>query len=172
MGLKDIGTVQTGSADFVKLASGDETRLHVLSEDSFTFGSVFREGEKKGINIKPGTIVPGEKVNEQHAFYVYDFSSKSIKIWCVGIGLAKVLAKMRTDWKESFERFDILLSRQGEKLNTKWMTTSVPTEFNASLIEGLERPDMDELIPMADAKALADLGATTAQGQVNKKVGR
>jgi hypothetical protein len=173
MGMKDIGTIGSGSQDFVKLKSGESVRLHVIDSDFYSFGQVYPEGSKRGFNVRPGQQVPGQAVREQHAVRAYDFATKSVKVWAFGAKVAKDIQKAHQEWGGSFDKFDIKLSREGSSQNdTRYFVIAVPTEFKDSLMEGVEIPDLDEALPFAKPDELAALSKGAAPAGVHKTAGR
>lgn len=120
-----VEEAKSKSTEFLKLNSGDKVRLRILS-GPLAFQQLFLN--KKGYNLSLASQLPGYDLRKQYAFEVLLLDGPMVgdhKIWATGQKLAEQLAEIRKGWGD-IKKCDIVLSRTGEKLQTKWQVTPVP----------------------------------------------
>lgn len=164
-----IKKAKADASVFVKVAANESVRLHIISKPKM-FGNIYFDSEPfpgapKSMNVPFGTQIPGYKIRPQWAFAVVDVASGAHKILCVGTTVVDQIDKadqaFRPKDKKDVEgagypRLDIVLSKTGEKLATKWTVTPAPTEYEGDRVSTV---DMDAEIVMTSAELLAKLGS-------------
>jgi hypothetical protein len=165
-----IAKAKADASVFVKVEANKAVRLHIISKAKM-FGNIYfdtppYEGAPKSMNVPYGTQIPGYKIRPQWTFAVVNMESGAHKILCVGTSVVEAIDKAdqafrpkasKTVEGAGYPLLDIVLSKTGEKLATKWTVTPAPTEYEG---DGIPTVDMDSEIVMASAEQLAKLGAT------------
>lgn len=121
----EIEKTKNSVSEFLKLKSGDKVRFHVLS-GPLAFQQI-NDG-KRGYTLPLNAQVAGFKLRKQYAFEILVLDGKYAgdhKVWCTGQKMAEQLDQIRIEWG-SIKKCDIILTRIGEKLETKWLATPVP----------------------------------------------
>jgi hypothetical protein len=162
MAWKDVG-MNAGGADFMKFESGKSVKVHILGEaegapaEPKSFFQYYNQDVQRGIVVPAGYKDPSIKIRAQHAFLVYSYDDQAIKVWAVGNRVAQSLKGTMEAYDGSFESVDLVVKRSGQGLDTTYVITPKPTEFDAANIEGLELPDLEALFAEGTAEDIENL---------------
>ncbi len=135
-----VESAKSEGSEFLKIKSGEKVRLRILA-GPLAFQQLYLEGNKKGFNLPFNSQIPGYKPRKQYAFEVLVLDGASAgdhKVWAAGQKVAEQLSQIRTEWGD-IKKCDIVLSKTGEKLETKWQATPVPA---SKLTEAETQPTM------------------------------
>ena len=166
---ESIARAKADASIFVKIESNQSVRLHIIGK-ARAFSSLYFKvppypNAPKNFVVPFGTQIPGYKFKAQWAFPVVDLASGAHKILCCGSTVAGGIDKADEAFRPKGQKdvegagyplLDILLSKTGELLGTKWTVTPAPTEYEG---DGITTVDMDAEIEMTSAEELAKLTA-------------
>lgn len=146
----DVG-MNSGGADFLKPVAGQLMKVHVLGEaegapaEPKSFFQYFNQDVQRGVVVPRGHKDATIKVRAQHAILVWSFADETVKVWAVGNRVAAALKGIMETYDGSFSTVDLTIKRSGAGLDTVYQVTPKPTEFDASVLEGVEIPDLETL---------------------------
>lgn len=162
MAWNDVG-MNAGGADFMKFESGKTKKVHVLGEaegapsEPKSFFQYYNQDVQRGVVVPRGYKDPSIKIRAQHAFLVWSFEDEAVKVWAVGNRVAQSLKGTLEAYEGSFATIDLMVKRNGQGLETTYIITPKPTEFDASVIEGVELPDLETLFAENTPEEIEDL---------------
>lgn len=120
---------QSSSSEFLKIKSGEKVRIRIIA-GPMGFQQLYLEtGEqRRGLNLPFGAQLPGYKPRAQYAFEVLILDGGNAgthKVLTAGQKMAEQLRDIRKEWG-SLDRCDVIISKTGTGLETKWSAVPVP----------------------------------------------
>ncbi|MFA5936709.1 MAG: hypothetical protein WC822_02410 [Candidatus Paceibacterota bacterium] len=144
MGWNEVGK-GGGSGDYLKLEPGQKVKVHILSDEPFSFAQVYNSDIKRGVRVPDDFKRDGVKPRFQHAVVVWSMDDAAIRVWIMSNTTGKKLKNI-FDSIGALSEVDIILARVGSGLDTEYSVVNVPTKFDPSVIEGVELPVLEELL--------------------------
>lgn len=147
MGWQDVGK-NAGGKDFLKIADREKVVIHVLGEnvggpaEPKSFYQYFNQTLNRGI-VVPDSYTGQVERRMQHAFLIWSFRDGAPRVWAMGNNLAAQIKGLYDAYDGSLESVDITVTRQGTGKTTKYILAPKPTQFDASVLEGVTLPDLD-----------------------------
>lgn len=128
--VKDM--ITTSNSDYVKIKSGDKTRLRILDHPYVSLRQ-FR---------------PGDKPSLRFTWAVWDYSSEKVRLLEQGAMVYGQVADIIAEYGESMPmECDLIISRSGEDLQTRYNVVSGRVQGNMSAQEAAEQmPPMSEVV--------------------------
>jgi hypothetical protein len=172
----DVEKGTAESSKFLKLKSGESVKFKVVN-GPYPFRKAYvqkvvegKDGkmQDKSFTFPFGTQIPGLKLTPQFAFevVVLDGPAKGQhKVWVAGQRVAEDLKKIADVWG-SVKKPDIVLSKTGEKLETKWNATAAPPSGEGV---GLAEINLKDEIKFSTKEELALLPNSVGVVKTTKK---
>jgi len=142
----DVGT--GGGGAFLKLSDGQKVKLHVLSDEPYSFRQVFNRAIQKSAIVGEDFAQAGVQVKMQHAFAVYLVDTKEVKVWICGNQVAGEIKNIYDNYG-GLNDVDLIVTRKGTELKTKYPIVPVPVKVAVDASE-LEIPNLEEMFPLSE----------------------
>jgi hypothetical protein len=152
MGWNDVG--RSGGTDFLKLDPGAKVKVHILSEEPHSTWGIFNQAIQRGARVSEGFSQPGVDTKIKHAFVIWNLDAGQVQVWEVSNTTAAGIKNIHEQYGGSLADVDLMVTRVGSGLKTKYPIVPVPTKFDASCIEGVELPDLAALLKEDDEETI------------------
>lgn len=145
----DVG-MSAGGGGHLKLESGETVSIHVLGEaegapsEPKSYFSYFNQAVQRGVVLPDGFKDSSIRVAAKHSILVWSYKDEAVRIWSMGNTVAAQLKGVMEAYDGSLADVDIVLKRIGNDKKTKYLLTPrQPSKFDASVLEGVELPDLE-----------------------------
>ena len=167
---------KSASSDYVKLADGDKRSIRILSQPVMGF-ELFTEG--KPVRWRHDQAAPELPSSEERprkflAFIVYEYDSAAVKVWQFGQRTIIDQLSQLFDSGEHWSSFELVLSRRGSGMETKYSVVGIGRQPEENLIsfaaEAEQYVNLDALFDGGSPfiKELPQLGVEKAEGNTKK----
>lgn len=162
MSWTDIG--QGGGGDFLKIETGKKIKVHVLSEEPYSFFQHFFNSIQRGA-VCPGEECPacadGTKEHKKRAAHslVVMTEAGEIKVWTASNTVMQAVKNIHDTYVDSggIGGVDLVIIRTGTGLETKYGITPVPAAIDTSGVDMAALPVLEEINPPATVDDVASM---------------
>lgn len=147
----DVG-MSAGGGGHMKLENGESVKLHVLGEaegapaEPKSYFQYFNNAVQRGVVLPEGFKDSSIKAAAKHSVLVWSFKDEAVRIWSMGNTVAAQLKGVMEGYDNGLADCDITLKRVGADKKTKYiLTPKNPSVFDASVLEGVELPDLETI---------------------------
>ena len=146
MGWDDIEESTGSGADYVKIKANESVRLYLLDSEPVSFFQHRKKGEIKPQRCKgancPYCVSSEYDKRQRFAINSYCFEAKKVQIFEQGKSVFGQIKKTWEAYEKDLSKSDIIVTKQGDGLNTKYTVVPVPTKFKPDLLAGASRYDL------------------------------
>ncbi len=149
MGWNEVG-MSAGGGGHLKLENGESVKIHVLGEaegaaaEPKSYFSYFNNAVQRGVVLPEGFKDSSLRASAKHSVLVWSFKEEAVRIWSMGNTVAAQLKGIMEGYDGSLADCDITLKRVGADKKTKYiLTPKNPSVFDASVLDGVELPDLE-----------------------------
>ena len=135
-------------ADYVKIAAGKQTRLHLYTDTLVEFYTHRPKANNKGFPERcdgPACLMcqkPAEfDRKRRYAVAVFNADAKAMQVLEQGPAVFNQIKNIWTAYNKDLNAVDLLVSKTGEGLNTVYTVVPMPTTIKPDMVKGLVRFD-------------------------------